>query len=279
MSSGTAKTNSNGQTSLAGLAGEYRLTLTAPNGAVKQETVHIREGKINEFTFSLDPVQELERNQQDALAAVGKAKGCLAWADEIKKTTNKSEAAILLAKAKVAFDSNDYWEATTLSKQTCDQLAIVVDGDSRDWTGIDPIYTQKDEVGQANRSQLRNVYATMDGSSLVMQFQFENTTPKRDFLFELNTGEDGNNDFSVTASPQSGATLFFSNEYVGHPELIFTHLIPSIDVIFDKVVEVRIPLADLGNPNHVEVMLYREILDNGNPSSLIPSLGIVTNSP
>jgi hypothetical protein len=279
MTSGTTKTNSNGQTSLAGLAGEYRLTLTAPNGAVRQETVHIREGIKNEFTFNLDPIQELERNQQDALAAVGKAKECLAWAEDMKKTTNKSEATILLDKAKAAFDSNDYWETTTLSKQTCDQLAIVVDGDAQDWKGINPIYTQKDEEGQANKNQLRNVYATMDGSSLVMQFQFENTTPKRDFLFELNTGEDGTNDFSVTASPQSGATLFYSNEYVGHPELIFTHLIPSIDVIFDKVVEVRIPLVDLGNPNHVGVMSYREILDDGNPSSLIPSLGVVTNPP
>lgn len=278
-SSGITQTNTTGQAALTGLAGEYQLTLTTPNGAVRQETIHIREGESNNFTFTIDPVQELAQNWAAAQAAVARGQGCLAWAANLKKTAGVPEAKALLEQTQAAFDSDRYWEATTLSQQVCEHLAINVDGDASDWLGIHPLYTQIDGQSLADNRQLQNAYATFDDSSLVMQFQFDTSTPQRDFLFELDTDMDGIGDYTVTASPRSGAILFFPVEYVGHPDIIFTHLIPSIDVIYGSVVEIRIPLADLENPARVGVTSYREILEDGNPSGLIPNLEVVSAPP
>lgn len=233
----------------------------------------------NTFVIVFDPSQALDKNRQDALTALGTAQQALSWAARLGKTSGVTEARALYTQAWAAYRAGQYWDSNTWSTRSREALAIQVDGDAGDWTGVSPLYSQSDAQGQANDSQFRHFYATLDGSSLVMQFVFDTPTPQRNFLFELDTGADGVMDFPVTASPQSGATLFFPEEYVGHPELIFTHLIPSIDVIYAGVVEIRIPLADLGNPDLVEVLQYREILDDGGPSGVIPSLGVVTAPP
>ncbi len=181
----------------------------------------------------------------------------------------------LYSQAHSSFNTGHYWDAILLSGQTQDALTIQIDGEAGDWSGVSPMYSQSDEQGQANNSQLRHFYATLDGSSLVMQFEFNTPTPRRDFLFELDTGADGVLDYGATASPHAGATLLSSAEYSGYPDLIFMHIIPSIDVIYGSTVEIRIPLADLGNPDRVGVALYRENLGDGSMSGVIPSLGIV----
>jgi hypothetical protein len=277
--SGTEQTAPDGQAGFAGLAGEYELTLTGPNGEVQQQMIHVQEGVTNTYAIVFDPTQALAKNRQDALTALGTAQQTLSWAARLGKTSGVAEAQAFYTQAQAAYEVGHYWDSLAWSAKAGDALAIQVDGDAGDWAGVSSMYVQSDAQGQANDSLLRHFYATLDGSSLVMQFEFDTATPRRNFLFELDAGADGVMDFPVTASPQSGATLFFPEEYVGHPELIFTHLIPSIDVIYGGVVEVRIPLADLGNPKRVGVMLYREILDDGNPSGLIPSLGVVTAPP
>lgn len=278
--SGTAQTALNGQAGFSGFAGEYQLTFTGPNGAVQQQTIHVREGMTNIFVIVFDTAQALAINRQDALAALEKAQQTLSWAARLGKTSGVTDAQGYYSQAQAAYTAGQYWDSNAWSVRAWDALAIQVDGDAGDWSGVSPMYVQSDAQGQANNSQLRRFYATLDGSSLVMQFEFDTATPRRDFLFELDVDADGVMDFPVTASPHSGATLFFPAEYVGHPELIFTHLIPSIDVIYGGVVEVRIPLADLGNPDRVEVLQYREILEDGSsPSGEIPSLGVVTGPP
>ncbi len=277
--SGTAQTGSAGQINFDGFAGEYTLTLTAPNGAVHQETIHIREGQANTFTIVFDPTQALAENRQDALAALGQAQQTLAWASNLGKTSGVAEAKNLFTQAKSSYNAGQYWNASGLSAQACAALAIQVDGVAGDWSGVSPLYSQSEAQGQASNSQLRHFYATLDRSSLVMQFEFNTPAPRRDFLFELDSGADGVLDYAVTASLHSSSTLFYSYAYAGHPDVIFTHLIPSIDVIYGSTVEIRIPLADLGNPDRVEVVLYLEDLGDGSMSGVIPSLGVVTAPP
>jgi hypothetical protein len=274
-----AQTDPGGQIGFSGFAGEYRVTLTGTNGAVQQETIHVREGQANTFTIVFDPAQALAKNHQDALGALGKAQQTIIWANNLNKTSGLAEARSLYSQAQNTYDSGQFWDATLLSAQACDALAIKIDGSAGDWAGVTPLFSQTGAQGQANSTQLRHFYATLDGASLVMQFEFDTSSPQRNFLFELDAGADGVMDYSVTASPQSGTTLFYSDVYAGHPELIFTHLIPSIDVNYGSTVEVRIPLVDLGNPARVGVVLYREDLGDGSMSGVIPSLGVVTAPP
>jgi hypothetical protein len=276
MISGVAQTSPGGQMGFSGFAGEFRLTLTGPNGAVHEETIHVREGQTNTFTMVFDPTEELSENHQAALDALEQVRQTLSWASKLGKTSGVAEARDNYTQAYSTYTAGQYWDAAILSAQACEALAIKVDGDAGDWSGVSPLYTQSDAQGQANDNQLRHFYATLDGSSLVIQFAFNTLAPRRNFLFELDAGADGVVDFEVTVSPQTSETFFFSDIYSGHPDLIFTHLIPSIDVIYGSTVEVRIPLADLGNPGRVEVVLYREVLGDGSPSGVIPSLGVVT---
>jgi hypothetical protein len=113
---------------------------------------------------------------------------------------------------------------------------------------------------------------------MVMQFEFDTSVPRRSLLFELDAGADGVPDYSVNASPMGSSVLFFSRAYTV-PALIYTNLIPTIDMVYSTTVEVRIPLADLGNPDRVEVILYREETGGGIVSGLIPSLGVVAAPP
>ncbi len=279
VSSGTTQTGPEGQAGFSGFAGNYQVRLTGANGAVQQETIHVREGQANALTIEFDPTQALAENRQDALAGVGRARQTIAWAGNLGKISGVAEARALVSQARSSYDAGRYWEAAALGAQAWDALAMRVDGQAGDWSGVSPMYLQSDAQGQANNSQLRKFYATLDGDSVVMQFEINTTAPQRTFLFELDTGADGTIDYSVTASPRSSGTLFFSSEYVGHPELIFTHLIPSIDVIYGSTVEIRIPLADLGNPKRVGVRLYREDLGDGTMSGLIPNLGVAAAPP
>lgn len=274
--SGSAQTDLEGQAEFSGFSGEYQLTMTGLNGAVQQQIIHVREGVTNTYVIVFDPSQALAENRQDALTALGTAEQALSWAARLGKTSGVTEAQAFYTQARAAFNAGQYWDSTAWSARAWGALEIKVDGEGEDWAGVRPLYSQSDEQGQANNSQLRHFYATLDSSSLVMQFEFSTPMPQRDFLFELDAGADGVLDYQVTASSKSSATLFFADGYVGHPDLIFTHLIPSIDVIYGSTVEIRLPLVDLGNPGRVEVLTYREILDDGSPSGLIPSLGIVT---
>ncbi len=279
MISGSAPMSTGGQSTFNGFAGNYQVTLTAPNGAIHQEAIHVEEGHGNTFTFVFDSEQALAQNHQDALASLGKARQALAWANNLGKTSGMSQAQAAYSQARSAIDAGQYSTATRLSQQVQEGLAIKVDGDASDWAGVQPLFAQSDEQGQTANSQLRHFYATLDDTSLVMQFQFSTAAPRRDFLFELDTNSDGAIEYSATASLQSGNTLLYSDVYAGQPDLIFTHLIPSIDVIFGQTVEIRIPLEALGNPKKVEVELYRENLGDGSMSGLIPSLGVVTAPP
>jgi hypothetical protein len=276
MISGTAQTSSDGQVGFSGFAGDYQLLLTGANGAVHQETIHVKEGQTNAFTIVFDPDQTRIDNAQDSQAALDKVQQTLSWAGNLGKTSGVIEAKSWYTQAQSAKSAGQYWDSASFSKQACDALEIQVDGQAGDWTGVSPLFTQSNAQGQAKNSQLRHFYATLDDASLVMQFEFNTPSPQRDFLFQLDTGADGVEDFSVTASRQSGTTLFYSNEYVGHPDQIFMHIIPSIDVIYGSVVEIRIPLEDLGNPQRVGVGLYLEDQGGGTLSGLIPSLGVVT---
>ncbi|RPI28404.1 MAG: hypothetical protein EHM70_16740, partial [Chloroflexota bacterium] len=246
--SGTEQTAQDGQAGFASLAGEYELTLTGPNGAVQQQTIHVQEGATNTYIIVFDPIQALAKNRQDALTALGTTQQTLSWAARLGKTSGMAEAQAFDSYAQAEYTAGQYWDSTAWSNRAVDALAIVVDGEVEDWARVAPLYTQSDEQGQSSNSQLRNFYATLDGSSLVMQFQLNTATPRRDVLFNLDAGADGVIDYPVTASPHAGAILFFDYQYVGHPDQIFTHLIPSIDVIYSRVIEVRLPLADLGHP-------------------------------
>jgi hypothetical protein len=277
--SGTAQTGAAGQIGFDGFTGEYLLTLTGPNGAVHQETIHVREGQTNTFTINFDPQQTLTDNQQSAAVSLDKARSAFAWADSLGKTGGVAEARGLDAQARTAYATGQYWNAALLGQQACDALAFKIDGEAGDWSGVNPLFTQSEARGEANNSELRRFYGTMDDSALVLQFAFNTSTPRREFLFELDAGADGVRDYAVTASPWASNILFFSDAYAGDPARIFTHLIPSIDVIYSSTVEIRIPLAELGNPDRVEVVLYREDLGDGNMSGVIPSLGVMAALP
>jgi len=277
--SGTAQSGTDGQIQFDGFSGEYLLTLTAPNGAVYQETIHVRDGQENTYTIVFDPSQALNDNRQSAEVSLDDTSSALAWAEQIGKTSGVTEARSLYSQAQAAFAAGQFWNSVVISQMAGDALAIKIDGEAGDWFGVQPLYTQTDSQGQANNNELRNFYGTMDASSLVMQFKFNTTTPQREFLFELDTGADGILDYAVTASPLTSDTLFFPEAYAGDPAYIFAHLIPSINVVYGSTVEVRIPLADLGNPDLVELVLYREDLGDGTPSGVIPSLGVMKSAP
>jgi hypothetical protein len=277
--SGTGQTEAAGQLQFDGFAGEYLLTLTGPNGAVHQETIHVREGVPNTYNIVFDLTQTLTDNQQSAAGSLDEVRSAFAWTDNLGKTSGKAEATSLYSQAQTAYNTGQYWNAALLSQQACDALAFKIDGEAGDWAGVDPVYTQTESQGQASNSQLRRFYGTLDGSALVLLFEFNTSAPRRDFLFELDAGADGVLDYAVTASPLGSGTLFFPEAYAGDPAFIFAHLIPTIDVIAGSTVEIRIPLSDLGNPDRVEVVLYREDLGDGNPSGVIPSLGVMAAPP
>jgi len=277
--SGSVRTDEAGQADFSGLAGEYLLTLTGANGAVRQEPIHVREGQTNTLTLVFDPGQTLVENRLSAAADLDRVGAALTWAGNLGKTSGVAEAKDLYSQARSAFSAGQYWDASLLSQQACDALAIRIDGEAGDWAGVRPLYSRSDESGEAGGRQLRRFYGTLDASALVMQFEFDTSVPRRNFLFELDAGADGVLDYAVGAAPMGSGTLFFPEQYSTDPALVFTHLIPSIDVIYGSTVEMRIPLADLGNPTRVQVALYRETLDDGTFSELIPSLGVVTAPP
>jgi hypothetical protein len=68
-------------------------------------------------------------------------------------------------------------------------------------------------------------------------------------------------------------------DYESDPALVWINLIPSIDVIYDNTVEIRIPLADLGNPEKVSIAYYREFSVDGGISEVLASLGVVQIPP
>ena len=249
--------------------------MTAPNGAVYQETIHVRDGQTNTFSIVFNPDKTLTDNRHSAEVSLDEVSSALAWAGNLGKTSGMAEAKGLYSQAQVAYSAGQNWDAAQLSQQACDALAIKIDGEAGDWSGVLPLYTQDDVQSRANNSEFRRFFGTMDGLALVMQFEFNTLTPQRDFLFELDTGSDGVLDYAVTASRVPGNILLNSDEYAGNPALIFTHIIPTIDVLYGHTVEIRIPLADLGNPDQVEVVLYREVFSDGNPSGVIPSLGVI----
>lgn len=277
--SGTAQTGVDGSIGFDAFAGEYLVTLTAPTGAVRQETIHVPEGLTNTLTFMVDPQQVLAGNQQAAAAALAGARSALAWAGNLGKTSGVDAARALLSQGQAAFENGQFWSASLLGGQASSALSFRIDGQAGDWDGVSPMYSQSDAEGQAANSQLRHFYATLDNAALIMQFEFDTTRPRREVLFSLDCGADGVSDFAVTASPVERSTLFFREEYTGDPAAIFTHLIPTVDAIFSSTAEVRIPLADLGNPSQVEVILYREDTGGGTMSGLIPSLGVVAAPP
>jgi hypothetical protein len=277
--SGTGQTGADGHAGFNGFAGDYLLTLTAANGAVRQETVHLREGLTNTFTFAFDPDETLTANQEAAAAALAKAQAALTWAGNLGKTSGVAAAMSLISQAQTAYNAGQFWNASLLRQQACDALAFKIDGQPGDWAGVSPMYSQTDAVRQATNSELRRFYGTLDDSALVMQFEFDTSIPRREFLFSLDAGADGVSDYAVTASLVERSTLFFSEAYSGNPALVFTHLIPTIDVMYSNTVEIRIPLADLGNPDRVDVRLYRENLGDGSISTPIASLGVVAVPP
>ena len=277
--SGTTQSDGEGRSGFDGFAGEYLLTLTAPNGAVHQETIHVSDGQANAFTITFDPDQTLSDNQQAAAVSLDKLNSTFEWANNLSKTSGVAEARNLFSQAQAAFESGQFWNAGVLSKQAGEALAFKIDGEAGDWSGVVPLFTQSEPEGQASNTELGDFYGAMDDSTLVMQFKFNTPTPQREFLFELDTGADGVLDYAVTASPLASDTLFFPEAYAGDPAYIFAHLIPSIDVVYGSTVEVRIPLADLGNPDRVELVLYREDLGDGTPSGVIPSLGVMAAMP
>jgi len=91
----------------------------------------------------------------------------------------------------------------------------------------------------------------------------------------LDAGADGIWDYHVHTSPMGSNTIFVREADVQDPALVFTHLIPTIDVIYSDTVEIRIPLVDLQSPTLVQVAEYREDQDDGTFSTPISSLGIV----
>jgi hypothetical protein len=276
--SGTAQTGGDGRAGFSAFGGEYQLTLTAPNASVRQETVHVGEGLTNTFTFVFDQDQTLAANQLAAAASLTRARSALAWAGNLGKTSNVAEARTLTSQAQTAHTTGHYWNASLLSQQARAALAFKIDGQPDDWADVSPLYSESGTHAQAGGRELRRFYGTLDDSALVMQFEFDTPAPRRELLFSLDTNADGGGDYAVTASPTLRGVLFFSQVYTA-PATIFTHLIPSIDVVYSSTVEIRIPLADLGDPDRVEVVLYRENIGDGTMSGLVPSLGVVAAPP
>lgn len=276
--SGTSQTGADGQAGFAGFAGDYLLTLTDPNGAVHQESIHISEMQANNFSFTLDLQQTLDENRQSAAVALDKVTADFEWADGLGRSNGVDSAENLFSDAQIAFATGHFWQSLDLANQARQDLTFRIDGKADDWSGMTPLFTLSEAQGQAQNTQLRDFYAAFDETSLVLQFKFDTPSPQREFLFELDVGVDGISDFSVTISPLGSDTLLFAQKYVGNPADIFTHLIPSIDALYGSTVEVRIPLSDLGNPESLALLLYREDIGDGSISGLIPSLGMITDA-
>jgi len=267
---GIAQTDISGRLHFNGFAGEYLLTLTGSNGAVRQEKIHVREGQTNTFSINFDQNQSLTDNRQSADAILDKVRYAFAWANALGKTSGLAEARQAHSQALASYSAGQYWSATRLDQQALDAIALRVDGDPGDWAGVRPLYSQSDQQGQANGNQLRRFWGTMDNSALYLQFEFSTSAPNRELLFELDANADGILDYHVHTYRRDQYTKFVREDDAS----TLHHLMWTIDVIYSNTVEIRIPLVDLGNPTRVEVVQYREDQGGGNFST-IPSLGVV----
>jgi hypothetical protein len=93
--SGAGQTGGDGHAGFDGFSGEYWVTLTAPNGAVRQETIHVSEGLTNTFILVFDQDQTLADNQQAGAASLSKARSALSWAGALGKTSGVDEVPAL----------------------------------------------------------------------------------------------------------------------------------------------------------------------------------------
>jgi hypothetical protein len=277
--SGVYQTNMAGQLNFNGFAGEYLLTITTAEGAVRQEMIHVREGQTNNSSFIIDPNQQLIENQQLADESLGESLHALDWSNRLGKISGVLDAVTLLSQAQISYGTGDYWDAYLLREQAQKALAFDIDGQMDDWAGIVPLFSQTDQQGQANRMEMRNFYGAMDDSALYLQFEFDPNEPKRDLLFELDTGADGVLDYHAHIVPNGSYSILLDKDYESDPALVWINLIPSIDVIYDNTVEIRIPLADLGNPEKVSIAYYREFSVDGGISEVLASLGVVQIPP
>jgi hypothetical protein len=273
--SGTAQTDAGGQVAFNGFAGEYLITLTGSNGAVREEKIHVREGKTNIFNLTFDENETLIDNKQDADVTLKEVRYAFAWADDLGKTKGLEEANSGYTQALLTYNAGQYWNAIQLAEQALNSLTFQIDGESDDWVGVTPRYTQSDEQAQASGNELRHFWSTMDSSYLYLLFEFNTSTPRRQVLFNLDTGADGVCDYHVHTSPMGSYTIFIRQEYASDVAAAVTHIIPTIDVIYNSTIEVRIPLVNLGNPSSVEIVGYLEDQGDGTITTVIPSLGVV----
>lgn len=262
---GRGKTDAEGRLQFMGYAGNYEITLTGDGDGIYQQSAHFDQTEESEIILQFDERQVKADNRSAAQATLDKAEEALKWADSWGKTAGKVDAQMFFEKANTAFRGEDYQRALELGKLAVESVSIKVDGQPEDWAGIHPIYTApRPYMAGTDNNRLRRAFSTIDDSYFYLMLEFDGTAPQMDYLFTLRLGSysKGYRDrwsYAIHTTAMGLESLFL-NEYDDTHFDTLKVLNPrsTLDVIYDQVVEFRIPLSSLEGEHKILIENYRE---------------------
>jgi hypothetical protein len=240
-SDGQSLSDASGQIRFTGFAGTYQLTITSAQGAVLQQTIHIGDGE-NHFTIPFDEQAVRSANAQDAYNVITDLEQKIPPLEAAGRTAGIPEARDLLARARAANAQGEYTEALDAARQGTEAVSFIMDGKAEEWENIPSIGAGL----RQDQEYVQSLHFAADNEALYILIVPREGLPAKEYQFHMLASTSGANvtAYSLQTYPWYG---LFSID--GRSP--FVDGIRDVEIAYGDVVEIRIPLEDLGNPETV----------------------------
>ena len=262
---GTALTDVDGKVKFNGLGGTYSIWVTTADGLVQTFETHLGpEPKVT--TLKLDRTMAIT----DLQNLVAQAQRMVDWSQGLDRTFDYASLNSQISQAVSSMSLGKFGEANTTAQNILDTLAIRIDGNPEDWSGIQPIImaAQGGETVNTPGIDLKALYGISDGQYLYLMLEVYDppitlqpggiigSVSYPQFLFDLKT--DRGQQYELrTYLPYSGQMDVY---HLSEP----TQLLGTLySLAHGNVLELKAPLELLDNPSHVSVCGFVMAVQNG----------------
>jgi len=250
---GSAVTDASGKVTFSGLGGTYSIEVTAQDGLFQKFERQLNQ-ETNVVTITLDSPQAILDIQQ----LLAEAQMEVNWSAQLGRLLDYDQLRSQLAAARSAMSGGEYASARSLADQVLEATAIKIDGSAADWAGIAPILTTPSGGVTVNAPgiDLKALYGMVDDQYLYLLVEVYDPPiilqPEAvngnfwypQFLFNLMTGPDDGYHLRIYL-PYHGQINVY---HITEP----SHFIGTYySVAYDQALELKIPLALIGNPSEI----------------------------